>query len=141
MNEVILIVDDSRKDAESLESILTELGVINPIQFVHSGGEAVAYLHRDDPYSDPKRYPYPGVIFLDLKMPGMDGFAFMKWLAARGRLKDFVIFVVSGFSDLLSIRRAYELGAKSFLTKPCCADEVAELLRLFPSFWERKKGS
>jgi CheY-like chemotaxis protein len=141
MNDVILIVDDTRKDAESLVSILRELGVLNSTQFVDSGSEAVSYLHRDDPYSDTSKYPYPSVIFLDLKMPGMDGFAFMKWLAARGRLKDFAIFVVSGLSDLRSIRLAYELGAKSFLTKPCCADEVAELLRLFPSFWDRKEGS
>ena len=133
-----MIVDDGREDARALATTLMELGITNPIRAVHSGLEALAFIQGDYPFSDRTQYPSPRVIFLDLKMPGMDGFAVLQSLASQGKLKDLTVFVVSGLNDLPSIRKAYEMGAKSFVIKPCLPDEIEELIKVFPTLWSRK---
>jgi CheY-like chemotaxis protein len=137
MPETILIVDDWDDDAELLRLTLDEIGLVNPIQIVHSAAEAIAYLQGDFPYSDRGKFPLPKIILLDLNMPRMDGFDFLKWLSAKARLADFMVIVVSGVDDWVSMRRAYELGAASFLTKPCRRLDLEHLIEWFPRYWTR----
>jgi|SRR5581483_1009980 len=137
MTDAVLIVDDWGDDAKLLELILKKLGVTNPIHTISSAVEAIAYVQGDFPYSDRTKYPKARIVLLDLKLPGMDGFDFLKWLEAGGRAKDVIVFVVSGFNDLASIRRAYSMGARSFLVKPCLPQDVENLLLMFPEHWSR----
>ena len=118
MTHAILIVDDSADDAAVLENALREIGFLNAGHHVSSAVEAVAYMRGDLRYADRAVYPEPEVVFLDLKMPGMDGFDFLEWLQLNGKLHDMKVIVVSGLGDLDSIRRAYLMGATSFVSKP-----------------------
>jgi len=77
------------------------------------------------------------VVLLDLKLPGISGFNFLEWLKAQSGLDDLLVVVVSGLDDLASIRRAYALGADSFLTKPCQRLDVENLIQWFPGYWRR----
>jgi CheY-like chemotaxis protein len=133
----VLIVEDYDDDARTLEVVFGQAGVINPLKIVHSAGEAIAYLDGGFPYSDRNQFPLPGVILLDLKLPGMDGFEFLVWLKARPEFNEVLVIAISGLGALPSIRRAYALGADSFLTKPCRQADVENLIQWFPEFWVR----
>ena len=137
MPETILIVEDDPNDAVLLQDTLRVFGAVNPVQHVHSAHEAIAYLEGDFPYSDRVKYPMPKIILLDLKMPGMDGFDFLKWLQASGKSDEFSVFAVTALHDLESIRRAYSLGAKSFVPKPCAPADLENLCHTFPAHWAR----
>src|SRR5882757_5894501 len=106
MPETILIVDDWDDDAELMRLMLGEIGLINPIQIVHSAVEAIAYVQGDYPYSNRTKFAPPKIILLDLNMPRMSGFDFLKWLSANRQLANFMVVVVSGLDDWASMRQA-----------------------------------
>lgn len=135
MPEAILIVEDNSDDAILLRQTLRQAGVRNSIRCVHSAIEAIAYLQGDFPYADREAHPLPKIIFLDLKLPAMDGFEFMAWLDANGRRNEFQILAISGLDDIAAIRRAYSSGAISFLPKPCTIADIKELIQVHPAYW------
>src|SRR5215471_9805214 len=135
MADTILIVEDWEDDAKLLEQALLQLGVRNLLIILPSATEAVLYLEGKFPYSDRKKYPLPGIIFLDLKLPGTDGFEFLEWLKSSDRLSNQTVFAISGIDDLASIRRAYTMGASSFLPKPPRSLDLENLMVSFPAGW------
>lgn len=136
-SNAILIVEDFEDDAKLLELLLTAAGVLNPIRSVLSAEQAIAYLEGAPPYWSRDRYPLPSVIFVDLKLPGMDGFDFLRWLRGHPLLKTAFIVILSATGDLISVQAAYALGANSFLIKPCRPADLENLLICYPRFWTR----
>ena len=138
---VVLVVEDLEDDAKLLQLLLEQSGILNPVRVVLNCAEAIAYLQGAPPFSDRTQHPLPGVIFLDLKLPGMDGFGFLEWLKSHPELKSAFIVVISGFGDLPSIRRAYALGANTFLVKPCRAPDLENIIGYYPEYWKRSTPS
>src|SRR5204863_2892021 len=69
---VVLVVEDLEDDAKLLQLLLEQSGILNPVRVVLNCAEAIAYLQGAPPFADRTQHPLPGVIFLDLKLPGMD---------------------------------------------------------------------
>ena len=136
-SKVVLIVEDYEDDAKLLEMLLTNAGVANPVRTVLSAEQAIAYLKDAPPYWDRAKYPLPSVIFLDLKLPGIDGFEFLRWLRATPPLQRAFIVVLSATGDLTSVQAAYALGANSFLVKPCREADLLNLITCYPDLWTR----
>ena len=134
---MILIVEDYEDDAKLLQMLLANGGIANPTRISLSAEEAITYLAGVPPYSNRVLYPLPSVIFIDLKLPGIDGFEFLRWLKARPELKSIFIVVLSATGDLMSVQAAYGLGANSFLIKPCRAADLENLVICYPDFWTR----
>ncbi len=127
----VLIVDDDPSDAMLCEGVIDELQPKYPAQILTSGDDLFAYLEGDGLYHDRARYPYPGLILLDLKMPKIDGFEVLKWLKTRPQHAEIPVVVLSGFVDMASqVTRAYQLGAHSFLPKPVRQTDIQSILTL-----------
>jgi CheY-like chemotaxis protein len=139
VSQTILIVEDDPQDAQTLEKLLRKLGITNPIRRLTSVLEAIAYTRGDLHYADRTVYPLPKIILLDLKMPGMDGFDFMRYLK-MSYTEDYHVFVITGLEDVSLIRRSYQHGAKSFLQKPCDLQDLQSLVQAFPAFWMRAES-
>jgi CheY-like chemotaxis protein len=91
----------------------------------------VGYLQGEGLYQDRSRYPLPGLVLLDLKMPKMDGFQVLEWLKAHPEHAEIPIVVLSGFVDMVEqVTRAYNRGAHSFLTKPIQLRDIQSILSL-----------
>ena len=75
-------------------------------------------------------------MFLDLKMPAVDGYDVLEWLQRRPELQSILVIAFSGWAQLADVNRAYDLGARSFLTKPCTEGDLANLQMAFPDYWE-----
>jgi len=135
--DIVLIVEDFEDDAKLLEMLLRNAGIANTIRAVLSAEQAIAYLQGGPPYWDRGKYPLPSVIFLDLKLPGIDGFEFLRWLRANPQLKGAFIVVLSATGDLISVQAAYALGANSFLVKPCRRADLENLVICYPNLWIR----
>ena len=138
MSKAILIVDDSEGDAELLKRLVGRAGVLNPIRVLFNGEDAMRYLEGEPPYSDRNKWPLPSVIILDLKMPGIHGFQFLEWCKAHAHCRETMLVILSGHGDTTTIRRGYALGAQSFLTKPCRALDLENLIRAYPQYWQRE---
>src|SRR5438128_2710095 len=131
MAKAILLAEDLEDDAAFLRRVLEKAGVANPIVIVRDGVEAIAYLKGEGEFSDRQKFPIPGILFLDLKMPGKGGFEVLEWLKHQPEWKDLLIVVVSGYDELREIKRAYALGAHTFLVKPCKQEDIANLVKSF----------
>jgi CheY-like chemotaxis protein len=131
----ILIVDDSSDDVILLKRAFKKTGVANPLHWVKSGREAIAYLQGISPFEDRSKHPLPNVILLDLQMPDGDGFDVLQWIRNKFPSGGLLVVVLTRVEELRKINRAYALGANSFLTKPGSPEELQELIRIFSGYW------
>jgi CheY-like chemotaxis protein len=144
----ILIADDSPDDALHSKIIVEKLHLPAPVHLVFSGEDVLAYLEGQGGFESRAAHPYPVLLLLDLRMPGMDGYEVLKWLRARPEHQRLPVVVMSVVRELREVSRAYQLGARSFLIKPLTVDELRATLQslaIVPSAdllpGERKAGN
>jgi CheY-like chemotaxis protein len=124
----IILVDDSADDVQLFLRTCQQLDIQNPILTFDGAETALAYLRNTN-------NPLPGIIVLDLKMPGRDGFYVLTELKAHPLLNQLVVVVLTTSSQLEDIVRAYALGANSFLTKPFDLHEFRQMVSAFHDHW------
>ena len=129
-------MDDQPDDQAVLTQALRRIGVRNRLLFLRDGHEAILYFNGDPLYSDRVNYPLPAVLFLDLRLPGANGWEVLDWLHGTGSKGDCHIFIYSRLNEINGLQRAYSLGADSFLKKPLQEINLANLIRHFPKPWE-----
>lgn len=107
------------------------------VRAVRDGEQAIAYLTRQLPYTDDRLYPCPDVILLDLKMPKLNGFDFLKWLRAQSErdLHLLPVVVLSSSNLQEDVKKAYALGANSYLVKPVQWEELVRVLTSLNGYW------
>ena len=106
MNRIkVLIVDDSAFYRQTLMGILKSSPNLDVIGAVPNGSEAIRFVSRSK----------PDVITLDLEMPTMDGFTFLRWLMTNMPLP---VVVISSRSESNNVFKALEWGAVDFIAKP-----------------------
>lgn len=127
-NKVILIVDDNPHDARLLQRSVQRLKLLTRLQVVSDGAQAISYIKGEDQYCDRAKYPEPLLLFLDLKMPNVDGFDVLDWLKQHPDYATFPVVAMSTVGEARQVNRAYHLGARSFLSKPVDPDEVRATL-------------
>lgn len=141
LGKTILLAEDNRDDVFIFMRALKTAQITNPVNVVTNGQEAVDYLSATGKYSDREKYPLPFVIFLDLKMPYLDGFEVLTWIRGQLSLQSLVVVVLSGSDEPNDHRRAYALGARSYLVKPPGPEEIRQFIVSMGSQWGRGGGS
>lgn len=131
----ILIVEDDSGDAYFLEKAFARILANCALHLVCDGEEARAYLQGVGKYANRTEYPLPSVILLDLQMPRMNGFEFLCWLRSEPDLKIIPAVVYSSSENPADVRKAYEMGANSFLHKRLSMNAVQETMRSFARYW------
>ena len=79
--------------------------------------------------------PPPDLVLLDLNLPGIDGFEVLRRLRAQERTRKVPVIVVSSSQEEKDVRRAYECGANSFVSKSDSPERTLQRLRLLPVYW------
>src|SRR6266568_66097 len=88
----------------------------------HDGAEALDYLCGRGTYAGRNGLP-PDLVLLDLKMPRMDGFDFLRELGADDGLKMLPVVVFSSSEDASDRLKSYQLGANAYVVKPVIYEE------------------
>src|SRR5436853_7481536 len=107
-NQTILVVDDNPADALMLRRLFRNAAITNPIQELSDGKDAIAYLSNEGLFADRTKFPEPGLLFLDLRMP-TPGTRVLEWLRQHPRLTPMVVVVTTDTNNLDDIRQAYAL--------------------------------
>ena len=128
--KIILVADDDPRDVATVMRLLKEARVVNPVQSVSDGAEAIAYLEGSGQYVDRNLYPCPALVLLDLMMPQRSGLAVLRWIQGRPKASHtaFGIIVMTYMGNNEGIKEAYSLGAHSFLMKPVLLVDLVNLL-------------
>ena len=125
----ILLVEDQENDIILLKLAFGRAGLSYPIHSVPGGLEAIAYLSGDPPYHDRSRYPLPALVFLDIRMPRVDGFEVLRWIRQRPEFEKLPVVMLTGSNEIRDANTAYQLGATSFMVKSVDFDNTTELAR------------
>ena len=128
-NRTILLVDDSENDICLVRIAFTNAKLTNPIQEVHNGDEAIAYLQGEPPFDDRSKFPLPALMLLDLNMPTRNGFQVLEWLRAQPVLKRINVVILTASLREEDVDRAFDLGANSFLVKPSSIEGLTAIGR------------
>lgn len=124
----VVMADDDVDDFFLMQSTLEEQHVNNPLHHVASGRQLLDFLvHRND--TPPAHRHLPGLIFLDINMPGMNGLEVLEKLKTNAAFRAIPVVIFSTVSNPETVRRAYQLGANSFITKPNSMQGMAEVVR------------
>lgn len=134
--EPILIIEDNEDDALFVKIAFRRNDIHGPISIVKDGVEALKYLQGAPPYEDRNRFPFPSVIYTDLKMPRMDGFGVLAWLKAHPDCSVIPTVVMTSSAEDKDVRQAYILGANSYIVKPNNLDELTRILKVSIEYWD-----
>jgi CheY-like chemotaxis protein len=125
----VLHVDDDPNDTALLQVACAKAAVDFEIHNVEDGDQVIEYLKGSGKYADRTRYRLPGLVLLDLKMPRVEGLEVLKWIRNQSAIKDLPVIVLSGSELQDDIRRAYAVGANSYLVKPPNFTSLISLVR------------
>jgi CheY-like chemotaxis protein len=133
----ILHVEDDLNDALLFRHACNRAGASFQLRSVHDADQAMAYLRGIDAFADRKQHPFPQLILLDLKMPRLSGFDMLSWLRAEETLKHLPVIVLTSSQHEADVKRAYALGANSYLVKPAAFDALVEIARNIQGYWAK----
>jgi CheY-like chemotaxis protein len=131
----VLHIDDDPNDVMLFEHACRKAGIEFNLQAVHDGDEAMNYLGGANQFSDRAQHPFPHLVLLDLKMPRVNGFDVLTWIRSRDEFKNLPIVILTSSNHETDVKRAYSLGANSYLVKPVGFDALVELARTIQEYW------
>jgi len=131
----ILLVEDNPVDVVLMQRAFRQLAFGYRLTVVNDGSEAIQYLNGECLYANRKEFPFPSLILLDLGLPVVDGFQFLKWLRQQGGLCHVPVIVLTGSSFTPDVKRAYAAGANSFLRKASGLTELTVEVKGLTDYW------
>lgn len=118
----ILLVEDDPGHARLIIKNLQRAGVVNPILWVDNGQHAV------DRLLGLPELPLPGLVLLDLNLPGLDGLQVLARLRNDLRTRALPVAILTTSDQPAEILRCHELGCSSFLRKPIANEQFADTI-------------
>jgi two-component system response regulator len=122
-----LVAEDDPLDAFLLSRAFQKAGVKEAVHFVGGGREAIDYLRGKQLSLTSASSTLPAVLLLNLKMPGVSGFAVLQWIGLHPHLRPDSIVVLGASPASAEASRAITLGADHYLVKPCDEEGMDEV--------------
>lgn len=129
----ILLVEDNQDDYEATVRSLKKNHFVNPIKWCKNGQEALDYLLKKGQYAQDATVP--GLILLDLNMPGIDGREVLRQLKDYPELRRIPVVVLTTSSDVKDVDECYEIGASTYIQKPVSFGGLTEAIRTMKDYW------
>ena len=131
-DQTILVVEDSPEDFEATERALRRSGLRNSIQHCVDGDDALDFLFQRGTYAGAKR---PGIVLLDLNLPGTDGREVLEEIKHDSELASIPVIVLTTSHDERDIESCYQAGANSYVVKPVGLDNFMESIQRLHDYW------
>lgn len=128
----ILLVEDNEDDIVIIQEAFAEAKLVNVINTVRDGEDALAYLRREGGYTRSRR---PGLILLDINMPKKNGFEVLEALKSDSTLCSIPVIMLTTSDRDEDIIRSYGNGACSYIRKPVDLHEFTEVVKHFELYW------
>jgi two-component system, response regulator len=130
----ILLVEDSRADAEMTLRTLKKKGIANNVEWVRDGVEALEYLFCEGQYAG-RGNGHPKMVLLDLKMPRMDGLQVLQRMREDPRTRLIPVVMMTSSREEGDLLESYQRGVNSFVVKPVDFAEFAETVAQVGMYW------
>jgi CheY-like chemotaxis protein len=131
----ILIVEDNEDHVILIKKALRDSRLVNDIRVVTSGEDALDYLFRRGEYADPAVAPRPGLILLDLKLPGIDGTEVLKMTKEDAQLRLIPVVMLTTSASDSEVLTSYSRGVNSYIQKPVDFAKFVDTVRGLQLYW------
>ncbi|WP_321493377.1 response regulator [uncultured Desulfobacter sp.] len=128
----ILLVEDNPGDAELAREALENSKFINQLHVAEDGVKAMAFLHRQEPYTDA---PRPDIILLDLNLPKKDGREVLAEIKSDEKLKSIPVVILTSSKADEDVIRSYKLHANCYIAKPLDITRFFDVVNNIKEFW------
>lgn len=131
----ILLVEDNPNDAELALYALRKYNISRRVDVVRDGAEALEYVFATGSYADRKVDETPRVIFLDLKLPKINGLEVLHRIKSDPRTQTVPIVILTSSREESDILKSYQLGVNSYIVKPIDFEQFTEAIRQLGIYW------
>jgi len=131
----IIIVEDNLSDAELILHTLKKEKIANKLLIAEDGAEALDLLFGKGAYSDKINLSALKVIFLDLKLPKINGLEVLKELKENPLTKHIPVVILTSSNQDPDIKKAYELGVNSYVVKPVVFSDFKNVVQKMGFYW------
>jgi len=128
----ILLVEDNPGDVRLTREALKEGKVVNNLQIVVDGEEALSYLRRQGPYTQATR---PDLILLDLNLPKKSGREVLAVIKEDPDLRRIPVVILTVSEAEQDIIKSYNLHANCYITKPVNLEQFMDVVQSIENFW------
>jgi CheY-like chemotaxis protein len=132
---LFLLIEDNENDVLLIQRAFIQAKILNPLMILKTAEEGMAYMLGTGRYSNRAEFPLPELILLDLKLPGMDGFDFLRWIRAQPGFGSTRVVILTSSDLMQDVNTAYKTGANSFLVKPVDFERFVEISRALNGYW------
>lgn len=128
----ILMVEDNAADVRLTREAFKDAKVLNHMNIVVDGEEAMAFLRQEGKYADA---PRPDLILLDLNLPKKDGREVLAEIKKDPELKRIPIVVLTTSDDEKDVLKAYDLHVNAYVRKPVDLHQFMKVVEAVEDFW------
>ena len=128
----VLLVEDNPDDVLITQRAWKKASITNRLFVLNDGEAALKYLRKEGEYTE---VPTPGLVLLDLKMPGVNGFEVLMVVKAETNLRKIPIIVLTSSDKEQDIDLAYRLGCNSYIVKPVGFENLLKAVIEINDFW------
>jgi len=129
----ILLVEDNPDDAELAVRAFRSGSAGQEIQVARDGVEAVEALFGSAGSPPPRQLP--GLVLLDLKLPGLDGFDVLSRIRSHARTRFLPVVILTSSTEVKDLVAGYRLGANSYVRKPMSFRDFLTAAKLITEYW------
>lgn len=131
----LLIVEDSNEDFEALQRFLQRSHLTIPIRRCTNGDEALELLYQVDSRGYYPGALRPGLIVLDLNLPGTDGREVLRRIKQDEMLKTIPVIVFTTSNNPQDIEACYQYGVNSYIVKPINFSQLKRDIQAMVEYW------
>lgn len=126
----ILLVEDNPADLDLTLRAFRRHHLVNPVEVARDGEEAIAWLPRWQ-----AGHPRPLVVLLDLRLPRLDGLEVLARIRGEACSRNLPVVMLTTSREDSDMRRAYELGANSYIVKPVNFERFLSVAAQIQLYW------
>jgi two-component system response regulator len=135
MKGTILLVEDNPDDVKLTLRAFEKHNLGNPVVVASDGVEALDYIFGTGRYAGREVSDHPAVVFLDLKLPKLDGLEVLRRIRADARTALQPVVILTTSNEEQDRITGYQLGVNSYVRKPVDFDEFMEAARQLGLYW------
>jgi CheY-like chemotaxis protein len=131
----ILIVEDTPQDLELAQRALRKVNLTNRIQVARDGAEALEFIFCEGAHTERRIDNLPKVIFLDLKLPKVDGIEVLRRIKGDRRTKNIPVVVLTSSKEQQDVVESYRLCVNSYIVKPVNSERFIAAVQEMGMYW------
>ncbi len=130
----ILLAEDNPRDAELALAAMEEEHISDKVVLCRDGAEVLDYLYCRGQFTS-RMKGNPAVVFLDLKMPKVNGLEVLRTIKADRQLRPIPVVMLTSSREEQDLAQSYALGANAYVVKPVEFHQFLSAVKELGMFW------